>query len=70
LVNLLVNQLVLMKNLRKRTANLLEAHYGAGGWGHVVDLFLIVLILTNVLLIILETVPSIFRPIQDDFYLH
>jgi len=48
-----------MKSLRKRTANLLEAHYGAGGWGHVVDLFLIVLILTNVLLIILETVPSI-----------
>lgn len=48
-----------MKTLRKRTAELLEAHYGAGGWGHVVDIFLITLILTNVLLIILETVPSI-----------
>ncbi|NOR40696.1 MAG: ion transporter [Gammaproteobacteria bacterium] len=48
-----------MKNLRKRTAELLEPHYGAGGWGHVVDIFLVALILTNVLLIILETVPSI-----------
>jgi voltage-gated potassium channel len=48
-----------MKTLRKRTAELLEAHYGAGGWGHVVDIFLITLILANVILIILETVPSI-----------
>lgn len=48
-----------MKSLRKRTSELLEAHYGAGGWGHVVDIFLILLILVNVLFIILETVPSI-----------
>lgn len=48
-----------MKSLRKRTAELLEAHYGAGGWGHVVDIFLVTLILTNVILIILETVPSL-----------
>ena len=48
-----------MSYLRKRTAELLEAHRGAGGWGHVVDAFLITLILANVVVIILSTLPDL-----------
>lgn len=48
-----------MATLRKRTAELLEAHRGAGGWGHVVDAFLVTLILLNVTAAILQTVPSL-----------
>ena len=48
-----------MNSLRKQTAELLKAHHGAGGWGHVVDIFLITMILANVVFIIIETVPDI-----------
>jgi len=48
-----------MVTLRKRTAELLEAHRGAGGWGHVVDAFLVVLILANIVAIILSTIPDL-----------
>jgi voltage-gated potassium channel len=48
-----------MSRVRKRTAELLEAHHSEHGWGHAIDIFLIALILANVALIILETVPEI-----------
>ena len=48
-----------MSVLRKRIAELLEAHRSEHGWGRAIDIFLITLILANVALIILETVPEI-----------
>jgi voltage-gated potassium channel len=45
--------------LRRRTAELLEAHRPNDPLGRAIDIFLIVLILANVLVIILETVPGI-----------
>lgn len=48
-----------MTTARKRTAELLEAQRPDDPWGRVVDLTLITLIFTNVVLIMLETVPEI-----------
>jgi voltage-gated potassium channel len=45
--------------IRKRTAELLEARRPDDPWGRIVDYFLVFLIFTNVLLIILETEPSL-----------
>jgi len=56
-----------MASLRKRTAELLEAHRGAGGWGHVVDAFLIILILANVVVIILSTLPDLDSQYRQAF---
>ena len=56
-----------MTHLRKRTAQLLEAHHHAGGWGRAIDIFLVVLILINVVVIILETVPSLDALYRREF---
>lgn len=56
-----------MPGVRKRTAELLEAHHSEKGWGHVIDIFLISLILANVALIILETVPSLSVQYHREF---
>ncbi len=49
----------MMVGARKKTSELLEAHRSASGLGHAIDVFLITLILANVVVIVLETVPSI-----------
>lgn len=56
-----------MATLRKRTAELLEAHRGAGGWGHVVDAFLVILILANIVAIILSTIPDLDMRYREAF---
>lgn len=48
-----------MTTLRRRTAELLEAHWPDDPHGRAIDRFLIILILANVVAIILETVPSL-----------
>ena len=48
-----------MSSLRRRTAEILEAHRPNDPLGNYVDRFLIILILANVIAIILETVPAI-----------
>jgi len=48
-----------MAGLRKRTAELLEAHRNLHGWGHLIDIFLITLITANVGMIMLETIPHL-----------
>ena len=45
--------------LRKRTAELLEAHRTHDKWARAVDAFLIILILGSVVLVILETLPAL-----------
>jgi voltage-gated potassium channel len=55
-------------SLRKRTAQLLEAHLNPHGLGHVIDLFLITLILANVLAVILFTVPSMATGYRQAFF--
>lgn len=56
-----------MASLRKHTAELLEAHRGAGGWGHVIDAILVTLILLNVAAAILYTMPSLAVPYKPLF---
>lgn len=56
--------------LRRRTAELLEAHRQNDPPGQAIDIFLIVLILANVVAIILETVPGVnarYRPWLNNF---
>lgn len=48
-----------MATLRRRTAELLEAHRPEDPAGRAIDLFLIVLILANIVAIMLETVPAL-----------
>lgn len=48
-----------MSTLRRRTAELLEAHRPNDPLGRAVDRFLVLLILANVVVIIIETIPSI-----------
>jgi voltage-gated potassium channel len=56
-----------MTTLRRRTAEILEAHWPNDPLGRTVDYFLIFLILANVVAIILESVPSIGTHYQTFF---
>jgi voltage-gated potassium channel len=57
-----------MSTLRRRTAEILEAHRPNDPLGRTVDRFLIVLIIANVVAIILESVPA-FQARFDTFFL-
>lgn len=56
-----------MATLRRRTAELLQAHRPDDPLGKAIDGFLIALILANVVAIVLETVPSIGVPNRSFF---
>jgi voltage-gated potassium channel len=58
-----------MSTLRRRTAELLEAHRPDDPVGRSIDLFLIALIIANVTAIILETVP-LFRERYATFFVN
>lgn len=53
---------------RRRAAQIIEFNKGSDNYGYWLDMFLICLIITNILAIILESVESIEKQFQEQFY--
>jgi voltage-gated potassium channel len=53
---------------KKKVYTLLHPEIGDSKWDRVINIFIIVLIVLNVIAVMLETVPSIYEPNKNFFY--